>query len=381
MFDYLSNIKTLITLRFLQPTEKNMNRVISNVYPPFEKNVIKNEWKWFLVSMLLNGVAIGTIVLYMRHEYLLKWAVLIGSITMVFQYLERIKDTFYSFAWQYSSVVQMHAKTSAVQWMIDAYSDLVSKNVDTRLIDWKQISLDWLHFTYKESQKETKTLQNISFTMGVGEKIALVGESGSGKSTFLSLLRGLYDVDAVQVDVDNKQYDNLHVLANNTSLIPQEPEIFEETMLYNIAVWTAATQEEVEEFAEMACFHEIAMWLPHGYETSIKEKWVNLSWGQKQRLALARGLLMSQDSDILLLDESTSSVDSINERKIYQNIRKEYPQKTIIAAIHKLHLLPMFDTIYVFDKGELIAHWSLQQLLAQWGKFAHMREEYNAQID
>ncbi|MBP6086552.1 ATP-binding cassette domain-containing protein [Patescibacteria group bacterium] len=93
-----------------------------------------------------------------------------------------------------------------------------------------------MHFTYKESQKETKTLQNISFTMGVGEKIALVGESGSGKSTFLSLLRGLYDVDAVQVDVDNKQYDNLHVLANNTSLIPQEPEIFEETMLYNIAV-------------------------------------------------------------------------------------------------------------------------------------------------
>ncbi|MBP6086551.1 hypothetical protein KA478_05285 [Patescibacteria group bacterium] len=67
-------------------------------------------------------------------------------------------------------------------------------------------------------------------------------------------------------------------------------------------------------------------------------------------------MLMSQDSDILLLDESTSSVDSINERKIYQNIRKEYPQKTIIAAIHKLHLLPMFDTIYVFDKGELIAH-------------------------
>jgi ATP-binding cassette, subfamily B, bacterial len=64
---------------------------------------------------------------------------------------------------------------------------------------------------------------------------------------------------------------------------------------------------------------------------------------------------MSQDSDILLLDESTSSVDSINERKIYQNIRKNYPQKTIIAAIHKLHLLPMFDMIYVFDKGELIA--------------------------
>jgi len=92
---------------------------------------------------------------------------------------------------------------------------------------------------------------------------------------------------------------------------------------------------------------------------------VNLSGGQKQRLALARGLMAAHDSDILLLDESTSSVDSINEKKIYQNIWREYPQKTIVAAIHKLHLLPMFDVIYVFDQGKVIEHGSFDQLRTQ----------------
>lgn len=99
-------------------------------------------------------------------------------------------------------------------------------------------------------------------------------------------------------------------------------------------------------------------------------------------MALARGLLASSDSQIILLDESTSSVDSINEKKIYQNIFREFEDKTIIAAIHKLHLLPMFDMIYMFDQGEIIEAGSFQELVdLPNGRFAQLWEEYQIQSE
>jgi ABC-type multidrug transport system fused ATPase/permease subunit len=161
-------------------------------------------------------------------------------------------------------------------------------------------------------------------------------------------------------------------------LIPQEPEIFEENIAFNITMWSDIPLEKITEYAQLARFHDIALWLPHGYDTDIKEKWVNLSWWQKQRLALARGLLVAEDSSIVLLDESTSSVDSINEKKIYTSIFHHFADKTVIAAIHKLHLLTMFDTIYVFDKGKVIESGSFHGLIGQWGMLSKMREEYQA---
>lgn len=268
--------------------------------------------------------------------------------------MKDVTQQFYDFAWQYSEVVQCNAYTLAVEDIINEYKNLPAAYNLPPLKNRKTIVINGLHFTYRDAHKRSHTLHDIDLTLHAKEKIAVVGESGSGKSTLLSLLRGLYDVDSVVVEVGSKKYNHLHVLSHNTSLIPQEPEIFEESMRYNITFGLEVDDATVERFSRMACFHDVALSLPNAYETSIKEKGVNLSGGQKQRLALARGLLVSHESDILLLDESTSSVDSINERKIYQNIFEAYPEKTIVAAIHKLHLLPMFETIYVFDQGKII---------------------------
>jgi ABC-type multidrug transport system fused ATPase/permease subunit len=101
---------------------------------------------------------------------------------------------------------------------------------------------------------------------------------------------------------------------------------------------------------------------PQGLETNVLEKGVSLSGGEKQRLALARGLLAAKNSDILLMDEPTSSVDTVNESKIYDAVFNQFKGKTIISALHRLHLLKKFDYIYIFDKGSIVAEGTLDQI-------------------
>jgi len=113
----------------------------------------------------------------------------------------------------------------------------------------------------------------------------------------------------------------------------------------------------------MARFTQVVERLPHKFESNIVEKGVNLSGGEKQRLALSRGLLAAADKPILLLDEPTSSVDPKNELDIYKNIFTIFKKKTILSSVHRLHLLPQFDKIYYFKKGKIVARGSFAQLL------------------
>jgi ATP-binding cassette subfamily B protein len=166
----------------------------------------------------------------------------------------------------------------------------------------------------------------------------------------MMLLRGLYPVDQVTLTIANETFSTLEPLSHYASLIPQDPEIFEQTIRYNITMGLDVDDATIMQMCDLARFSDVLATLPNGLDTDIKEKGVNLSGGQKQRLALARGLLMAADSRLLLLDESTSSVDVHNEKMIYEQIFATYSDKCIVASIHKLHLLPLFDYIYVIDK-------------------------------
>ncbi len=378
LVDYLSNIKTLITLRFLSPTEKNLDSAIDKTYTPFRLHVVRTEWKWFTVDLMLQISLQVTMIIYVYHTRSTTGTIIIGTITMIYQYVERASNTFYNVAWQYSQMVQNVANTQSVDNINSSYTTSPNQSDTQVLWDWKDISINHLSFYYKWQERKNNILSDIELSFKRGERVALVGESGSGKSTFLSLLRGLYNPQTVQINIDGTIYDNLSCLFNDTSLIPQEPEIFEESITFNVSMWLHLPQETIEKYSKLARFHEVAIWLPRGYDTSIKEKWVNLSGGQKQRLALARWLLVAEESSIVLLDESTSSVDSVNEKKIYTNIFESFSDKTIIAAIHKLHLLSMFDVIYVFDQWRIIESGTFQSLLDQSWMLAKMREEYQA---
>jgi ATP-binding cassette subfamily B protein len=239
---------------------------------------------------------------------------------------------------------------------------------------WRSVAVQHLYFTYSDERQRVHHLEDVAITLEKGKAIALVGESGCGKSTLLNLLRGMQQPDRVKLFCDGAEHPHqLRHLAEITTLLPQDPEIFADTIRFNITFGLDATEQQIDVAIRMARFDPVLARLPDGLETNIAEKGVNLSGGEKQRLALARGIFFAKDSDILLLDEPTSSVDQQNERLIYSEILHRFKEKCIVSSVHKLNLLDLFDEIYVFSDGRVIERGSLNELLMKGGYLAELQ--------
>lgn len=375
--DYITNIITVLTLRLKPLAQKEINRRIVRIWPVHRRVFFAEQTKWLLVSLLLTLMRFVLIALYLFQLVKTNQLILVGSIVMVYQYLQQIEDSFFNMAWQYGQIVRFKADYASIDGIVKAYNK-VDKDLDKHDLpkDWQTVAVLNINFSYEYEKKQEQQIKDVSLLLKRGAKIALVGASGSGKSTLMSLLRGLYKPQSGSVWVDGKEIDGLATLKSKTSLIPQEPEIFENTILYNITAGISHHKKDVEQAVRLACFDDVVTRLPKGLNSKVNEKGVNLSGGEKQRLALARGLFTSKNSDIILLDESTSSVDVKNEMKIYQNLMFYYQEQCLIASIHKLHLIPFFNYIYVMDAGKVVEEGTLNDLLANKGEFALMWEEY-----
>ena len=235
-------------------------------------------------------------------------------------------------------------------------------------------SLDFHHARHIRSGK----INNISFNLKRGEKIALIGTSGAGKSTLLNLLSGLYTPDTVQLSIDDVSFDSLEPIQAITTLIPQEPEIFENTIAFNITMDLEATPADIDEVVNLAGFSSVLDTLPAGLATDIREKGLNLSVGQKQRLALARGLFAARFSSLILMDEPTSSVDLATEKTILSGVIESFTEATLIVSLHRLHLLPKFDRIIMLDQGEVVADGQISELLNNPGPVNALWQKYQA---
>ncbi|HYF10130.1 MAG TPA: ABC transporter ATP-binding protein, partial [Candidatus Paceibacterota bacterium] len=220
-------------------------------------------------------------------------------------------------------------------------------------------------------------LDNVSMKIRRGERIALIGDSGGGKTTFLKLLRDLYHPRTLSLSVDGRPVPGgFAAISESIALVPQDPEIFATTIRENITLGVDYKEQHLRVFTDMARFTDVVARLPHGLESSIVEKGVNLSGGEKQRLALARGLLACEGKDIVLLDEPTSSVDFDNELAIYKNMFAAFERKTILSSIHRLHLLSLFDMVYFFRDGRIIASGSFDELKNSSFEFQDLWNRY-----
>lgn len=378
--DYVSNVGTVITLRLEERVGREVFRRMMEPLALFNKNNVINEIKWCINTMLIAGMTVIVLFHYAHGQLSAGHALLAGTFFTLFEYLRRIGDSFYTFTGYYGLIVKQAAAVQSVETITDAFASIGDLHSARLPEGWRCLEVNGLHFKYEDEKHREHHLQDVSMELRPGKKIALVGESGSGKSTLLSLLRGLQPADEVTVMCDGvKLPHGLRHLVEHTTLIPQDPEIFSDTIAFNITFGMDATAEEVHRVASWARFDQVLSRLPKGLETNISEKGVNLSGGEKQRLALARGIFFAKDSDILLMDEPTSSVDSLNERIIYANLLAESRSKCVISSIHKLHLLEMFDEIYVFSKGRLIEHGSFQSLLEANGELASLWQNYQSE--
>lgn len=377
VYDAISNVTTVIILRIEKLVLKTLETVMHKPYALDRRSNIITELKWFTTSFLASLMVFFVLATYFYQQVHSGAAIALGSIYLLYSYATRVTNVFYDIAWQYGETLQRAAAVRNAELIAQEFQALPKireKHLGAR---WKSLDIQSLVFSYDAQDGSRQHLDDVSIVLHRGERIAIIGESGSGKTTFLKLLRGLYTPKRAQVLLDgDKLAHGLETIRHDIALIPQDPEIFTTTIRENITVGVEHTQKTIEKYADMACFTKVAKRLPNTWESSIVEKGVNLSGGEKQRLALARGLLACQDKSIILLDEPTSSVDLPNERTIYTNMFRAFKGKTIISTLHRLHLLPLFDTIYIFDKGKIVGKGSFQELLTNSKAFQAIWENY-----
>jgi ATP-binding cassette subfamily B protein len=227
-----------------------------------------------------------------------------------------------------------------------------------------------INFNYSE---EKNVFENFSITIASGQRVGLVGLSGSGKSTFVNLVLRLFDPQSGKilidgVDIRDMSQESLH---DQISLIPQDPSLFHRTLLENIRYGRLeASDREVIEAAKKANAHEFIQQIREGYDSMVGERGVKLSGGQRQRIAIARVIL--KDAPILILDEATSSLDSITEHTIQKTLDQEMKGKTVIVVAHRLSTIAHLDRILVFNQGEIIEDGSHADLLARNGAYSKL---------
>jgi ATP-binding cassette subfamily B protein len=376
LFDSLSNIRTVITLRLEKSMERGLMRKLLQVARPFRRNAVINEWKWFVAEMMITLIYCIIVVGFVFQHRTPGTAFAIAGLVTLLGYVNQFTSVFTNVANQYAGVVQFQTNLAEMNHISDAYAQQHHADQPAVLpAQWHTLEISKLSFSHRKAgdeQRAPQSLHNLHLHIKRGSKIALIGESGSGKSTLMSLLRGLYFTPVQpKVLVDGMPY-SLDTIQETTTLFPQEPEIFENTIRYNITLGLPCSDEEIEKVCEVAHFNEVISQMPEGLQADIREKGVNLSGGQKQRLALARGILAAKDSELILLDEPTSSVDPTTEARIYQRLFHAFKEKAVISSIHRLHLLTHFDYIYMLHQGTIIGEGSLEHLLATNAAFQKM---------
>jgi ABC-type multidrug transport system fused ATPase/permease subunit len=358
LFDSLSNIITVITLRLEKRMENGLLEKLKDVFSPFMRSVKINEWKWFVAEMLVVLIYCVNIAGYVYQSTLPGQVFMLGGLVTLIGFVNQFTSVFHDIAWQYTQIVQYNTNVQTARFISEAYQQHhLPDGINSLPKEWKKITLNNINYSHKEkysTEEKAHSLHNISLAIEKGKRVALIGESGSGKSTLMALLRGLYQPESgVDVNVDNTKQGSLDSLYSVVTLFPQEPEIFENTIEHNITLGLPFTEKEILDVCETAHFTDVVHQLPKGLQSNIQEKGVNLSGGQKQRLALARGILAAKSCDIILLDEPTSSVDPKTEIQIYEKLFKECEGKAVVSTLHRLYLLSYFDYVYVLRNGRI----------------------------
>jgi ATP-binding cassette subfamily B protein len=240
-----------------------------------------------------------------------------------------------------------------------------------------EIVFDNVSFAYDPARA---ILKGISLTVRPGQKVALVGPSGSGKSTIGRLLFRFYDVTGGAIRIDGQdirdvQQTSLHAVIG---VVPQDTVLFNDTVYYNIAYGRdGATEAEVHAAAKAARIHDFIMSLPDGYDTTVGERGLKLSGGEKQRVGIARTLL--KNPPILILDEATSALDTQTEQSIQESLTEMGQGRSVITIAHRLSTIADADCILVLEDGRVTEQGSHEALLALEGKYAAMWARQSAE--
>jgi ATP-binding cassette subfamily B protein len=376
VFDALSNVTTVKILHIEKPVLDGVIGRFTDPHKLYRQNSVLNEWKWATGNMLFQAINVVPMIGFLAYAISHQQTIDAGQISTLYLYLADLVFVYFGFGGFYEQMALYKNRILNAYPIEKAFEDQ-STGPRSVMSGFERMSISDLRFAYDTGQ-ERLHLDGISLSFKRGERVAVIGESGSGKSTFLKVLHGMYPNAEAKLQVDDADgFDTSFAdIDLKTMLVPQEPEIFSSTIGENITLGINYSDAAVELAAHISAFDKVVAELPRGYESVVNEKGVNLSGGQKQRLALARAILFSTDKDIILLDESTSSVDPENETEIYERIFDTFHDKTVIASIHKMNLLRLFDRIVMFEEGKIADEGTFEELMARNPDFRASFEQF-----
>jgi ABC-type bacteriocin/lantibiotic exporter with double-glycine peptidase domain len=379
LVDCLGNMATVLTLRLQEPMRRMLGARLLAVFAPVRRNIVFNEVKWGGVDLLNSAMRTGLVALYAWLDWRQRGTISVGTAVVVHQYSQQVGTVVAAMAMHWNELVRQKTDVSDVDPILNS----PVRPLDTSALPakWQQISVEGLRFFHPRAGAAQPTLDDVGFELRRGQKIAVVGASGAGKSSLLRVLAGLVDADRISIAVDGVRLPHLRHLGSVSLLLPQDPEVFESSVLENVTMGLPYALAEVERACELAGFRPVIAQLPQGLDSVISERGVNLSGGQKQRLALARGVLAAKEAGLILLDEPTSSMDGSTEAQIYERLMAAFDDACIVSSVHRLHLLPRFDAVILLEEGRIIDRGKPEEVRSrQAGFFAHLTTQFAAEV-
>lgn len=327
---------------------------------------------FFPLMVLLINIS-TLIVLLIGGRYVFDGSITTGNIVEFIIYVNMLTWPVTSIGWIASVVQEAEASQQRINEVMESKPKIVDKGSKISHFDGK-IEFRNVHFTYPETGIEA--LNDVSFTLEAGTKMAIIGKVASGKSTIAELLMRMYDVNAGVILIDGKPIKeyNIATLREKIAYVPQDVFIFSDTIKGNIAF---GLDEEpdisiVKKYAAYAAIDEEIEKLPHGYDAIVGERGVTLSGGQKQRISIARGLI--KDPNLVILDDCLSAVDVETEQQILSYLTAGLKNKTAIVITHRVHSLNDFDLIIVLENGKIVEQGNHETLSSNNGYYQQMVE-------
>ena len=338
--------------------------------------LVKVNAFFFPLMLLLIGTS-TIITVYLGGRKVVTGEITPGTIAEFVIYINMLTWPVTAIGWIASIVQQAAASQRRINEFLNTKPEIVNQvdsnaNLDGA-IEFKNVS-----FVYPDSG--TKAIQQMSFSLKAGEKMAIIGKTGSGKSTIADLLVRMYNINEGEIKIDGKnilQHD-MHNLRRRVGYVPQDVFLFSDTISDNIAFGKPnASQEDIEQFTKYASVYDDIMGLTNQFETMVGERGVTLSGGQKQRISIARALL--KEPDILILDDCLSAVDANTEQQILSYLNTQLENKTAIIITHRIYAMLNFDKIIVLEDGKIIEEGTHRNLLSKKGFYYKLYQQQSVE--